>query len=54
MKRKTKTPDEFDVVTGWYKVLCCYQRPGQRDKVKRGMRRRERREAKQAIRKGTE
>jgi len=46
MKQKLKTGDEWDVVTGWRKVLCWTQRAGACSRVKRRMRRRLRREGK--------
>lgn len=44
MKRKAITADEQDVVTRWRHLLTSYQRAGATSRVKRGMRRRERRE----------
>lgn len=48
MKRKTKTADEQDVVSGWRHVLSW--RRGETDAVKRRMRRRERHEARHELR----
>lgn len=48
--RLSKSGDEYDVHTGWRKVYVWTQRPGATSKVKRRTRRRERREAKAAIR----
>lgn len=50
MKRKMKSGDEYDVFTGWRRYYKWTQRPGATSKVKRGARRRERREAKTEIR----
>lgn len=41
---------ETDVFTGWRHVLAYVQRAGVKDKVKRGARRRERREGKREAR----
>jgi len=41
---------EFDVVTGWRKVLCYTQRAGVCKKIKKQMSRRNRREAKNMLR----
>ena len=49
MKQRLKTGDEWDVVTGWRKVLCWCQRAGATSKVKRRMRRRIRHEAAKQI-----
>jgi hypothetical protein len=50
VKRKTKTAAEIDCVTGWRRVLCYMARPGVTSKIKRQMRRRERHEAREALR----
>lgn len=42
-RSKLKGGDEWDVVTGWRKVLCYTRRPGVCKDVKRRIRRRERR-----------
>lgn len=53
MKRRRKpTGDEQDVHTAWRKLYVWTQRPGATAKVKRRTRRRERREAKDQIRRG--
>lgn len=41
--------DEHDAVTGWRHVLCYIQRPGVWSKLKRQVRRRERRMARQQL-----
>lgn len=51
MRQKLKSGDEYDVVTGWYKVMTRFQRSGVRNAVKTRLRRRRRHEAKHAIRK---
>lgn len=48
--RAIKTADEYDVHTGWRKWYLWTQRPGATAAVKRRTRRRERREAKAALR----
>lgn len=50
MKRRTKTAAEVDTVTRWRRVMCYLQRPGVTSGIKRQIRRRERREAKEALR----
>ena len=50
MKRKAVKADEYDVVSGWRRVLCYMQRAGTTSAIKRRMRRRERHDAKQEIR----
>lgn len=52
MKRPVKKFDEYDVVTGWRRLLCYTQRPGVTSGIKRRLRRRERHEAAQAVRSG--
>lgn len=54
MKRIAKTAAEQDVVTGWRRYLCYMQHAGVVSGIKRQMRRRERREAKHEIRRGSE
>lgn len=49
MKRKAMKFDEQDVVTGWRRHLCYMQRAGVVAKIKRRMRRRERRDGKREI-----
>lgn len=49
MKQKLINADEFDVVTGWRKVMKWTQRAGACSKVKRRMRRRIRRDAMKEI-----
>jgi hypothetical protein len=46
--RQRLTGMEQDALTGWRRVM--FWRPGERARIKRGARRRERREAKRAIR----
>lgn len=50
MKRRAVKADEQDVVTGWRRYLCCMQRAGVTDAIKRRMRRRERHQARRRIR----
>lgn len=52
MKRRAVKPDEIDVVTGWRKLLCYMQRPGNSHKAKRRMRRRERHQGKHRLSQG--
>lgn len=41
-----RTGDEYDVVSRYWRKLCCYtKRAGVTAKIKRGIRRRERRDA---------
>lgn len=42
-RASARKDDEYDVVTGWRKHLCYMQRSGVTDKIKRRMRRWERR-----------
>lgn len=51
-RRQMVSWDEQDAYTPWRKVLCYLQYPGVVKKIKRKTHRRERREAKQAIRRG--
>ncbi|QOP65099.1 hypothetical protein PQE12_gp39 [Arthrobacter phage Adumb2043] len=53
-RRRMAHWDEQDVYTGWRRVLCYTQRPGVVASIKRRTHKRERREARAAIRKGTE
>ena len=48
--RATRSMTETDVFTGWRHYLAYLHRPGVKSAVKRGARRRERREGKHAIR----
>lgn len=50
MKRRAINGGEQDVFTRWRRMLCYTQRGGVTSKIKRQARRRERREAKTAIR----
>lgn len=51
MKRKTHKWEEYDVVSPyWRRVYCYLQRAGVTHRIKRQMRRRERREGKQQTR----
>lgn len=50
LRRETKHTAEVDVFTGWRRRYCYTQRAGVCGSIKRGARRRERREAKDAIR----
>lgn len=50
-RRQIKSADEQDVHTGWRRIYCWTQRAGATAKVKRATRRRERREAKNDLRK---
>lgn len=54
MKRQTKTAAEYDIVSRWRRFYCYLDRAGACHKIKRGMRRRERRVARAAIRRGDE
>lgn len=50
-KRRRITGAEQDAFSRYWRHMLCYlDRPGVRSKIKRGARRRERREAKQRIR----
>lgn len=49
-RRQIKTYGEQDALTGWRHVYCYLQRAGVRSSIKRGARRRERRDAKSVIR----
>lgn len=51
-KRRCVTADERDAYTAWRKVLCYMGRPGVVKAIKRRTHKRERREARQAIRRG--
>lgn len=42
--------DEYDALTGWRRVLCVFQRARVRAKTKRRFRRRERRVAREEVR----
>lgn len=48
-RRRIKSGDEQDVHTGWYRALTSYKRAGQRARVKRRTRRRERLEARRDL-----
>ena len=45
-RSSARKADEYDVVTGWRRHLCYLQRAGATDKIKRRMRRTERRAGK--------
>ena len=49
-RRRIETTDEQDVHTGWYRVMTSYKRSRNRAKVKRHTRRRERMQARRALR----
>lgn len=49
--RKAVKADEYDVITGWRRVICYMQRAGVVSRIKRRMRRRERHQANRATRK---
>lgn len=51
-KRRCVTADEHDAYTAWRKMLCYLGRPGVVKAIKRRTHKRERREARQAIRRG--
>jgi hypothetical protein len=51
VKRRSVKADEYDVHSGWRRIMTTFQRAGAASKVKRRSRRRERREGKTAIRK---
>lgn len=53
-RRDVKGFDECDVHTGWYRFMCRYNRAGQRSKIKRFTRRRERMEARRSLRKAVD
>lgn len=46
------TPEGWDAVSGWRHVLCYLQRPGVRAGIKKRLRRAERRQVRDSIRKG--
>jgi hypothetical protein len=48
--RKAVKADEQDVVTGWRRYICYMDRAGVTSRIKRRMRRRERREGKMEAR----
>lgn len=50
MRRPVVKADEYDLVTGWRRLLCGFQRAGATAKIKRRMRRRYRRTDKIALR----
>jgi hypothetical protein len=50
-RRPMSSWDEHDAYTGWRRVLCYIGRPGVRRSIKRKTHKRERREARAAIRK---
>ena len=52
MKRRTVKWDEWDVISGWRRMLTCYTRAGKTDRVKKRMRRRERHDANREVRRG--
>lgn len=45
MKRPTTNGDEYDVTTGWRYAVKGYEKAGVTSRIKRGMRRRERHQA---------
>jgi hypothetical protein len=45
-REKMIYPDEYDLTTGWRRLLCCFQRAGETKKVKKRMTRRNRRKEK--------
>jgi hypothetical protein len=49
-RRRIESTDEQDVHTGWYRVMTSYKRSRNRAKVKRSTRRRERMQARRALR----
>lgn len=49
-RQKLKSGDEWDVVSGWRKLMCYTLRPGVCKSIKQKMNRRARREAKADIR----
>lgn len=51
-KRAVVSAAETDAFTGWRHVLCYLERAGVKGKIKKGARRRERREGKHRIRRG--
>lgn len=54
MKRRVIKADEWDVVTGWRRHLCYMQRAGVVAGIKRRMRRRERHDARDTLRRDVE
>lgn len=53
-KEPARTNDEWDLVTGWRRVLVCMDRPGLAKRIKRRMNRRHRRRVRQQIKGGAE
>ncbi|UIW13224.1 hypothetical protein SEA_WARDA_42 [Arthrobacter phage Warda] len=52
-RRPARDADEVDAVSRWGRRYLCYiQRPGVRSAIKRRVRRRDRHEARQAVRRG--
>lgn len=47
-----RTAEEYDQVSGWKRVLSCFQRPGFAHRIKTRMARRERHNTRQQIRQG--
>ena len=45
-RQKLRGGDEWDIVNGWRRIYCSYQRAGRTAAIKRRMRRRARREGK--------
>lgn len=52
MKRRAIKADEYDVVTGWRRVISYMKRAGVVSNIKRRMRRRERHDAKRNLARG--
>lgn len=48
-RRRIASDDEQDVHTRWYRAMCRYRRAGQRAKIKRLTRRRERAAARRQL-----
>lgn len=51
-RRETRGFAEDDAFTGWRRVYCYLQRAGATAKIKKGARQRERRDARDRIRRG--
>lgn len=52
--RRTRTADEYDATSGWRHVMIWLTRPRVRSQIKRGLRRRERHDARAALRRREE
>lgn len=50
-KQKLKSGAEWDLLSGWRHLLCYIMRPGVKKKIKKGLNRRSRHEARADLRK---